>query len=125
MNGKFWSTTNIKIAAAASAYGEKLRSCDPVTHIVREDGTRQVSFHFEDSEASREIKKKMECKWEDLNQMNDEPMALVRAALENRDTLLGLVKKAEPIKIIKRNGKIIFFAENASPEIKKKILRSI
>lgn len=125
MSDKFWSTTNIKVAAAEAAHGVVLRQCDPVTHIIKEDGTRQVSFHFEDSPLSQEIKNKMECRWDELDQVKDESIALVRAALENRDTLVGLVKRAEPIRVIKRNNKIIFFAENASTETKQKILRSI
>ena len=122
--GSFWGTTNIKVASAVAAFGGKLRNSDPVTHIVREDGSRQVTFWFE-SGAGNTIKTEMEAKWADMKSDPEAAVRYVRAALENRETLLGLVKKAEPIQVIERGGQTLLVPLNAKPELKKAILRAI
>ena len=120
----FWGTTNIKVASAVAAFGGKLRTSDPVTHIIKEDGSRQVTFWFE-SGASDKIRSEMETKWADMKSQSESPIRYVRAALENRETLLGLVKKAEPIQVLQRGGQTLLVPLNAKPELKKAILKAI
>ena len=120
----FWGTTNIKVASAVAAFGGKLRTSDPVTHIIREDGSRQVTFWFE-SGAGNNIRSEMESKWADMKSDQEAPVRYVRAALENRETLLGLVKRAEPIQVIQRGGQTLIVPLNAKPELKKAILKAI
>jgi len=120
----FWGTTNIKVASAVAAFGGKLRSSDPVTHIIREDGSRQVTFWFE-SGAGDKVRTEMEAKWFEMKSDSESPIRYVRAALENRETLLGLVKKAEPIQVIERGGQTLLVPLNAKPELKKAILKAI
>ena len=107
-----------------AAFGGKLRLSDPVTHIVRENGSRQVTFWFE-SGAGDKIKMEMEAKWADMKSDAESAIRYVRAALENRETLLGLVKKAEPIQVIERGGQTLLVPLNAKPELKKAILKAI
>jgi hypothetical protein len=120
----YWGTTNIKIASCVAAFGGTLRQSDPVTHVVLENGTRQVTFWF-NSGGGAEAKKEMECKWSDMTCDVESPIRYVRAALENRETLLGLVKRAEPIQTIKRGGQTLLVPINAKPELKKAILKAI
>lgn len=120
----FWSTTNIKVAAAAGAFGAKLRKCDPVTHFIKDNGDRQVTFWFEVGNGEYE-KAEMEKKWDEMTSDPESPIRYVRAALENRETLLGLVKRAEPIQIIQRGEQTLFVPVNARPELKKAILRAL
>jgi hypothetical protein len=120
----YWGTTNIKIASCVAAFGGTLRQSDPVTHIVKEDGSRQVTFWFNSGEGA-EAKAEMERNWVDMKSDSESPVRYVRAALENRETLLGLVKRAEPIQIIKRGGQTLLVPINAKPELKKAILRAI
>ena len=120
----FWGTTNIKVASAVAAFGGKLRQNDPVTHIVREDGSRQVTFWFEGG-SSDVVRSEMESKWADMKSQPESPIRYVRAALENRETLLGLVKKAEPIQVLQRGGQTLLVPLNAKPELKKAILKAI
>jgi hypothetical protein len=120
----YWGTTNIKIASCVAAFGGTLRQSDPVTHVVLENGTRQVTFWF-NSGGGAEAKKEMECKWSDMTSDMESPIRYVRAALENRETLLGLVKRAEPIQTIKRGGQTLLVPINAKPELKKAILKAI
>ena len=120
----FWGTTNIKVASAVATLGGKLRQIDPVTHAVLENGTRQVTFWFE-SGAGDEAKREMECKWHEMKSNEESVIRYIRAALENRETLLGLVKRAEPIQIIQRGGQTLIVPLNAKPELKKAILRAI
>lgn len=120
----FWGTTNIKVASAVAAFGGKLRPSDPVTHIIREDGSRQVTFWFE-SGAGDKVRTEMEAKWFEMKSDSESPIRYVRAALENRETLLGLVKKAEPIQVIERGGQTLLVPLNAKPELKKAILKAI
>lgn len=120
----FWGTTNIKVASAVAAFGGKLRQSDPVTHIIKEDGTRQVTFWFEAGIGDK-FKSEMESKWLDMKSDPESPIRYVRAALENRETLLGLVKKAEPIQVLQRGGQTLLVPLNAKPELKKAIIRAI
>jgi hypothetical protein len=121
----YWGTTNLKVASCVAAFGGTLRQTDPVTHIILENGTRQVTFWFNGGTGS-EAKNQMECKWSDMTCDVESPIRYVRAALENRETLLGLVKtKAEPIQIIKRGGQTLLVPLNAKPELKKAILKAI
>ena len=120
----FWGTTNIKVAAAVAAFGGKLRSIDPVTHIVKENGERQVTFWFESGRGG-DVKTEMEAKWHEMKSDQESAIRYVRAALENRETLLGLVKRAEPIQTIQRGGQTLLVPLNAKPELKKAILRTI
>jgi hypothetical protein len=117
----FWGTTNIKVAAAAAAYGAKLRPMDPVTRIVK-DGREQVTFWFTDGGEGQDAKAEMERTWADMKSPEDASIRFVRAALENRETLLGLVKRAEKILSIQRGGQTLLVAEKARPELKKALL---
>lgn len=119
----FWGTTNIKVASAVAAFGGKLRSIDPVTRFIK-NGVTQVTFWFL-SGAGSEAKAEMERDWKDMKSDAEAPIRYVRAALENRETLLGLVKRAEPIQVIQSGGQTLIVAENARPELKKAILKHI
>lgn len=120
----FWGTTNIKVASAVAAFGGKLRQSDPVTHIIREDGTRQVTFWFESGTGDK-VRAEMDAKWNDMKSDPESPIRYVKAALENRETLLGLVKRAEPIQVLQRGGQTLLVPLNAKPELKKAILKAI
>jgi len=124
MVDSFWGTTNIKVAAAAAAYGAKLRPMDPVTRIVKEDGREQVTFWFTDGEG-QDARAEMERTWAEMKSPEDASIRFVRAALENRETLLGLVKRAERILSIQRGGQTLLVAEKARPELKKAILNKL
>jgi hypothetical protein len=122
----FWGTTNLKVAAAVAAFGARLRQENPVTRMLREDGSQQVTFWFDaDGRGSRE-RKEMEANWSDMTCDSEDAIRYVRAALENRETLLGLVKtRVEPIQIIKRGGQTLLVPLNAKPELKKAILKAL
>jgi hypothetical protein len=125
MVDSFWGTTNIKVAAAASAFGAKLRQSDPVTCIIKEDtGQRQFTFWFSIS-GGDDAKAEMERTWADMKSDPESPIRYVRAALENRETLLGLMKRAEPIMSIQRGGQTLLVSERASPELKRAILKKL
>lgn len=119
-----WGTTNIKVASAVAATGGKLRKNDPVTTQIFEDGRKQVTFWFE-AGAGSEAKVEMECTWAEMKSPEESPIRYMRAALENRETLLGLVKRAEPIRIIQRGGQTLLVPENARPELKKALLNKL
>ena len=121
----FWGTTNIKVASVVAACGGKLRQCDPVTRTIKEDGSQQVTFWFQGDGAGIQAKMEMERLWTEMKSDPESPIRYMRAALENRETLLGLVKRAEPIRIIQTGGQTLIVAENARPELKKAILKHI
>lgn len=121
----FWGTTNIKVASAVAAFGGKLRTQDPVTRFIKPDGTQQITFWFQSDGQGDKIKAEMERKWADMQSDDESAVRYVRAALENRETLLGLVKRAEPIRVIQTGGQTLIVAENARPELKKAILKHI
>ena len=121
----FWGTTNIKVASAVAAFGGKIRPQDPVTRFVK-NGINQVTFWFlSDGGKADEVRAEMERPWHEMKCGDEDPIRYVRASLENRETLLGLVKRAEPIQVIQSGGQTLIVAENARPELKKAILRAI
>lgn len=120
MIDSFWGTTNIKIAAAAAAFGAQIRKYDPCTCTVSEDGRRQYTFWF--SGGGDEVRAEMERSWSEMQSEAESPIRYVRAALENRETLLGLVKRAEPIMVIQRGEQTLLVPERAKPELKKSLL---
>jgi hypothetical protein len=125
MIDSFWGTTNIKVAAAASAFGAKLRKMDPVTCIIKEDtGQRQFTFWFS-LDGGEEAKAEMERTWADMKSGEESAIRYVRAALENRETLLGLLKRAEPVISITRGGQTLLVSERASPELKRSLLKKL
>ena len=121
----FWGTTNIKVASAVATYGGKLRSIDGVTTQVYEDGRRQTTFWFQADGAGTMARDEMQCPWAEMKSDIESPIRYIRAALENRETLLGLVKRAEPIRIIQRGNQTLLIPENAKPELKKAILKHL
>jgi hypothetical protein len=120
MIDSFWGTTNIKVAAAAAAFGAQIRKYDPCTCTVSEDGRRQYTFWF--SGGGDEARAEMERSWSEMQSAAESPIRYVRAALENRETLLGLVKRAEPIMVIQRGEQTLLVPERAKPELKKSLL---
>ncbi|NDD05393.1 MAG: hypothetical protein EB078_10840 [Proteobacteria bacterium] len=84
-----------------------------------------MTFWFLSDGAGDIPKKEMERTWAEMESNDESPIRYVRAALENRETLLGLVKRAEPIRIIQVGGQTLLVPENASPERKKALLRHI
>lgn len=120
----YWGTTNLKVASAVAAFGAKPRPIDPVTRVIK-DGQQQVTFWFISDGNGDIARNEMERTWADMQSDQESPIRYVRAALENRETLLGLVKRAEPIRIIQIGGQTLMVPENASPERKKALLRHI
>ena len=123
MVDSFWGTTNLKVAAAASAFGAAPRQYDPVTLTVSEDGKRQYTFWF--SGGGGEAKDEMERSWSEMQSPSESPIRYVRAALENREAWLGLMKRAEPIMVIKRGEQTLLVPERARPELKRKLLEKM
>jgi hypothetical protein len=123
MVDSFWGTTNLKVAAAASSFGATPRQYDPVTLTVSEDGKRQYTFWF--SGGGGEAKAEMECSWSEMKSPAESPIRYVRAALENREAWLGLMKRAEPIMVIRRGEQTLLVPERARPELKRKLLEKM
>lgn len=67
----------------------------------------------------------MECSWSEMKSDKESPIRYVRAALENREAWLGLMKRAEPIMVIKRGEQTLLVPERARPELKRKLLEKM
>lgn len=125
MGDAFWATTNLKMASCASAMGCKIRDDDPITVVVSESGHRQATFWFYVDENSKVVRDNFERPWGKLELEKEHPLVYIRSALENRETLLALLKQAQPMLTINRGGKTLFVSENASPELKRKVLNEL
>jgi hypothetical protein len=120
MFDSFWGTTNLKVAAAASAFGAAPRKYDPCTCTIDEAGRKQYTFWF--SGGGEEAKKEMELSWSEMKSDAESPIRYVRAALENREAWLGLMKRAEPIMVIKRGEQTLLVPEKSKPDLKRQLL---
>lgn len=123
MFDSFWCTTNLKTAAMAPNDGAILRPYDPVTCTVSEDGRRQYTFWF--SGGGETVRAEMQRTWTEMQCDAESWIRYARASLENRETLLGLMKRAEPITVIQRGGQTLLVPERAKPEIKKALLHKL
>jgi hypothetical protein len=114
-----YSTTDLKLAATLCALGVPLRSPDPVTNVIHADtGDRQFIFWFETDEAQR----KLAAQWAEWFAAGAEhPMYYIKAAMENRDRLMGLMHKATPMRLIRKNGISVIYADSAPQHIKDKL----
>jgi len=124
MNEAYWGTTNIKVASAVASFGAKPRQLDPVTRTIKEDGSTQATFWFEAGEGA-EAKAEMERTWAEMKSDPESPIRYVRAALENRETFLGLLKRAVPVRVIQRGGQTLLISENATSEQRRAILKHL
>ena len=92
----------------------------------QEGGQRQVTFWFSSSGPDGdEARAEMERTWGEMKSDKESAIRFVRAALENRETLLGLVKRAEPILSIQRGGQTLLVPEKARPELKRALLNKL
>lgn len=119
----FWGTTNLKVATAAATLGATLRPYDPCTCTVDEGGKRTFTFWF--SGGGGEAKEEMEKSWSAMQCPAESPIRYIRAALENRENLMGLMKRAEPLLVIKRGEQTLLVPERARPELKRKLLEKM
>ena len=124
MTEAFWGTTNIKVASAVASFGARPRSVDPVTRTIKESGEVQATFWFE-AGAGAEARAEMERPWSEMKSDPESPIRYVRAALENRETFLGLLKRAVPVRVIQRGGQTLLVSENATSEQKRAILKHL
>jgi hypothetical protein len=124
MTEAYWGTTNIKVASAVASFGAKPRPIDPVTRTIKEDGSTQATFWFE-AGAGAEAKAEMERPWSEMKSDPESPIRYVRAALENRETFLGLLKRAVPVRVIQRGGQTLLISENATSEQRRAILKHL
>jgi hypothetical protein len=124
MTEAYWGTTNIKVASAVASFGAKPRQLDPVTRTIKEDGSTQATFWFE-AGAGAEAKAEMERPWSEMKSDPESPIRYVRAALENRETFLGLLKRAVPVRVIQRGGQTLLISENATSEQRRAILKHL
>jgi hypothetical protein len=114
MTEAYWGTTNIKVASAVASFGAKPRQLDPVTRTI----------WFEAGEGA-EARAEMERPWSEMKSDPESPIRYVRAALENRETFLGLLKRAVPVRVIQRGGQTLLISENATSEQRRAILKHL
>jgi len=119
----FWGTTNLKIAAAAPNDGAVLRPYDPCTCTVTEDGKRQYTWWF--SSGGGTVRSELNCPWSEMKSPKESWIRYVRATLENRETLLSLAKRAEPIMVIQRGEQTLLVPERARPDLKRALLEKM
>ena len=121
----YWGTTNIKVASAVATYGGKPRPIDPVSRIIKENGESQATFWFEAGGKGAEVRAEMECPWSEMKCDEESPIRYIRASLENRETFLGLLKRARPVRVSQRGGQTLLVSENATSEQKRAMLRHL
>jgi hypothetical protein len=125
MTEAYWGTTNIKVASAVASFGAKPRSIDPVTRTIKEDGSTQATFWFE-AGAGAEARAEMERPWSEMKSDPESPIRYVRAALENRETFLGLLKRSVPVRVVQtKGGQTLLISENATSEQRRAILKHL
>jgi hypothetical protein len=125
MTEAFWGTTNIKVASAVASFGAKPRKIDPVTRVIRPDGSFQATFWFEVG-SGEEAKAEMERPWAEMKSDMESPIRYVRAALENRETFLGLLKRSVPVRVVQtKGGQTLLISENATSEQRRAILKHL
>jgi len=123
---KILFTRNLKLATALATMGVPFRNSEPF--VVLEDADngnqRSITFFFNDTEdgLGGKIMGIWEKGWSAITDPED-PLAYIRATLENRERILDAMNNATPL--VKKNfGKAtLLISKNASPELKKRLSR--
>jgi hypothetical protein len=123
---KILFTRNLKLATALATCGVPFRKNEPF--VVMEDADngnqRSVTFFFSDTEdgIGGRIMDTWEKGWQAITNPED-PIAYIRATLENRERILDAMNNATPL-VKKSFGKAtLLISKNATPELKKKLSR--
>ena len=121
---KILFTKNLKLASVLATFGIPFRNERPFSVVEDADSNNQrsVTFFFSDTEdgLGGRIVETWGKGWEGIKDP-EEPMAYMRAVLENRERLLDAMNNATPL--VKKNfGKAtLLISKNASQDLKKKI----
>jgi hypothetical protein len=122
-------TSSMPLAAALVTLGWDFYDAEPITRLVDEHGKETVKFWFHAAhpttgESAFATFEKFDKHAEVFAAEHPEhPLNYIRAALLNRNELVGLVKKTHRLVTIARNGKRIAISERADAETKKKFSR--
>jgi len=123
---KILFTKNLKLATALVTMGIPFRKERAFSVVEDADrgNQREVTFFFTDTPdgLGGRIMQTWEKGWSAITNPED-PLAYIRAALENRERILDAMNNATPL--VKKNfGKAtLLISKNATPELKKKLSR--
>ena len=121
---KILFTKNLKLAAVLATFGIPFRKDRPFSIVEDADKNNQRSVTFFFSDTPDGLGGKVINTWEkgwDAIKNPEEPLAYMRAVLENRERLLDAMNNATPL-VKKTFGKAtLLISKNASQELKKKI----
>jgi hypothetical protein len=119
-------TRDTKLAALCCTLGIPLRQEDPIVRIV-EGGRERITYFFETNSTCGKWTFKEVCSLyakDDLNTTDPEnPINYVKAAFHNRERLLDLINKAQPLGMINKGSKCLLISMNASEQMKNKLFK--
>jgi len=119
-------TRDTKLAALCCTLGIPLRQEDPIVRII-EDGRERVTYYFETNSTCGKWTFKDVCnafKDDGLpNSDPENPINYIKMAFHNRERLLDLINKAQPLGMINKGGKCLLISMNASEQMKKKLFK--
>ena len=121
---KILFTKNLKLASVLATFGIPFRKDRPfsVVEDADKDNQRSVTFFFSDTAdgLGGRIIATWEKGWDAIKNPED-PLAYMRAVLENRERLLDAMNNATPL-VKKSFGKAtLLISKNASPDLKRRI----
>ena len=128
MNRSYTSTNNLKAASALATLGFDFHESTPCVRIAREDG-KESSAYWVAEDGPKGMRASKVIFWmtkghTELEESDPEhPVNYIRAGFINRESLIDLHHSTSRTLEIKRNGKILFLSENATPETRQKFAR--
>lgn len=127
-------TRSIAHAAALIAIGAKLREKLPIT-CVKGDGRDGYLFWFEEHEVKVGEHWKLTsrwlhllaCPWAEFDLSLDHPIAFLKAADENRQSLLAGVKSAgdHPFRVVRQGNRVVVVGSQVSPDKLQRLLNQV
>jgi hypothetical protein len=123
---KILFTKNLKLATALATMGIPFRKERgfSVVEDADKNNHREITFFFTDTPdgLGGRIMQTWEKGWSAITNPED-PLAYIRATLENRERILDAMNNATPL-VKKSFGKAtLLISKNATPELKKKLSR--
>src|SRR5580700_10635216 len=125
INGTHVFVRDVAAASALIAIGAKLRQQMPVT-AASVGGHAQITFWFDQgnvecggvTKSVSEWLRLLLCPWVDFRLPLEHPVAFLKAAAENRKSLLPAIKSAEekPFRIAQRGNRIIVVGADVSDD---------
>jgi len=126
-----YSSSNTLLVCALLTLGAQLDETQPYQEfreVIDGQPKRSVMWLLKEMTATGKPVKELVAQWRDpkwIAANPESPLAQIKAALENYRTLVGAIKSAVPVDIIRRGRRMVLIPKNASEGRRNELLEML